>query len=94
MSFFPFSRFIVSGKSMYPNLKPRESVITLNWFIDLKPGDLVVVKINNKLMIKRIKSVKGKRLYLIGDNKKESTDSRHFGKVDKDSVVGKVVLTL
>ena len=87
----PISRFTVHGNSMNPTLKPGQDVISFNWFIKPKVGDIVVVDINGKEIIKRINKVYDRTVYLTGDNKGESTDSRNFGPVSKDQIAGKVI---
>jgi nickel-type superoxide dismutase maturation protease len=87
---FPFFRLQVEGNSMLPTLKPKQQVVTFNWFYHPKEGDLVVVK-KQKLLVKRIKDVKRKKVFIVGDNPKESTDSRQFGWIDTDQILGKVI---
>lgn len=91
---FPFSRFIVHGKSMFPTLKPGQNVLVFTWryfFSHPKIGDIVVIKKNGKSIVKRIQKYDGRGVFVIGDNKKESTDSRSFGEISKSEIVGKVI---
>tara|TARA_Y100001968_G_C19446836_1_gene765858 strand:- start:57 stop:323 length:267 start_codon:yes stop_codon:yes gene_type:complete len=56
-----------------------------------KPGDIVVArnpKQKDLLIIKRVFSVDLYGLFLIGDNTKESKDSRHFGYVNFENIYG------
>ncbi len=53
-----------------------------------KIGDLVVLR-KKKYMIKRIKKIKDNEFFVVGDNKKESTDSRQFGWIRKKEIIGK-----
>lgn len=76
---------------MLPKLKPGHSVVTLNWFYNLKLGDIVVAKVENKLIIKRIQKVENRRYFLKGDNK---LDSKDFGWVKSSQIIGKVVFVL
>lgn len=80
---------------MQPFLKPEDEVIVFAWsYIFKKPkiGDLVVVRFLGKDLVKRIKFIEGKRFFLIGDNEKQSTDSRSFGWILDKNITGKVVL--
>lgn len=95
---FPFSRFTVHGNSMLPTLKSGQDVLCFNWayiFSRPKIGDMVIVKSEKckaeSEIIKRVQKVKGDKIYLIGDNRNESTDSRNFGVIDKSKIIGKVV---
>ena len=80
---------------MWPALKPGNSVISFNWYyllFRLKPNDLIVAKLNNKLLIKRVRKLDGgDKVWIEGDNKNESTDSRTFGWIRKSDLVGKVI---
>lgn len=91
---FPFKRFTVSGNSMLPTLKPGQDVLVFNWaylFSKLKVGDIVVIWKNGKEMIKRVQMSSDRGAFVTGDNKKESTDSRSFGPIDKSKIIGKVI---
>ncbi len=79
---------------MEPNLKQSTTVITFNWYYFLRSphvNDLVVAKVMERLVIKRIKKTKKNEVWLEGDNKEASTDSRSFGWIDKKDIMGKVV---
>lgn len=94
MKLFPISRFTVYGNSMLPTLKPGQDVLVFNWaylFSQPKIGDMVVIKHDGRKMIKRVQNISDQELFVEGDNKKESTDSRNFGPIDKSEIVGKVV---
>lgn len=94
MNIFPIQRFTVLGNSMLPTLKSSQDVLVFNWayiFSRPKKGDIVVIKINGREMLKRIQKVHDRELFVEGDNKTESTDSRKFGAVDKSEIIGKVI---
>lgn len=91
MSLFPFSRFTVYGNSMFPTLKPGQDVLVWCWFFSLKKGDLVAFKKSGNDMIKRIQKIRRNEYFLVGDNKKQSTDSRNFGWIKKSQIIGKVI---
>lgn len=42
-------------------------------------------------IIKRINRIKDNKYFVLGDNSKESTDSRSFGWISKKEIVGKVI---
>ncbi len=85
---FPISRYTVSGHSMLPTLKPGQDVFTLNWFIDVKAGDIIVFQKADKCAVKRVRQVEGRGFKVEGDNLKDSKD---FGLVKKSEVLGKVI---
>jgi nickel-type superoxide dismutase maturation protease len=93
----PFARYVVEGESMTPELAPGERVVVNRaayWFRKPKAGDLVVLRDptqHNRLLIKRIDRPAGEGAWLVlGANERASTDSRHFGPVGRELLVGKL----
>ena len=94
---FPVMRFKIEDRSMEPAFKPRDYVIANKLAYILgnpSKGDVVVIKHpkeKNKFLIKRISLVTNSdEYYVIGDNKNFSQDSRHFGSIKKNLIIGKV----
>ena len=89
--------FLVEGDSMLPTLADGDKVL-----IDAKGylavGDVVMAQHPYKSDVKIIKRVSDiaddGRLTLTGDNPAESTDSRAFGTVSLESIIGKVTSKL
>ncbi|MBI2086539.1 S26 family signal peptidase [Candidatus Daviesbacteria bacterium] len=79
---------------MLPFLNAGQEVLVWGWFCKPKVGDIVVIGKNGKDMIKRIQKVSGRKYFVEGDNKRESTDSRSFGPIDKSEIIGKVVFVV
>ncbi len=82
----------VTGASMVPALWPGSLVIGWRWWRRLDPGSLVIVNHNGREKIKRIKTIEAGRVYVLGDNQAESTDSRHFGWLTLHDVSAKILL--
>lgn len=78
---------------MLPTLKEGQEVLTFNWWklLGLKVGDLVVVRVNGQEMVKRIHLYHGRSIIVLGDNEKDSLDSRKLGPIKKEQIVGKVI---
>ncbi|MBI2600409.1 S26 family signal peptidase [Candidatus Daviesbacteria bacterium] len=78
---------------MLPTLKPGQDILSFNWWklLGLKIGDLVVVTKNGKKIVKRIKMLDNRQLFILGDNEKMSTDSRTFGWIKEEDILGKVI---
>jgi len=89
---------------MLPELIPGQNILSFNWaYLIGKPkkGDIVVIKQNGKEMVKRVQKVTQSviptnvgiqiKVFVTGDNSQESTDSRHFGPVNMDQIIGKVI---
>jgi nickel-type superoxide dismutase maturation protease len=90
-SLFPLQRFTVQESSMLPGIKSGSDVLVFKW---LKPhvSDVVVAWYDDRFIIKRVKDIKDGNYFLIGDNDQESTDSRHFGMINRHNILGKVIL--
>lgn len=79
---------------MSPTLKEGQDVLVFNWahlFIQPKVGDMVVVKIGRKEVLKRIQKVSDREYFVAGDNPKDSFDSRKFGLIKRSDIIGKVI---
>lgn len=80
----------IVGGSMLPHLHAGR--IVLGWgFGRLKIGDIVILTHDGLEKIKRVGNIDGDRLYLLGDNADASTDSRHFGWIDRTQILARVV---
>lgn len=76
---------------MLPTLKRGQDVLVLRWFYQLKVGDIVALKVKGKEMVKRIHLTSDRGTFVLGDNKKVSTDSRKFGPIRRSQIIGKVI---
>ncbi len=81
---------------MSPTLKYGDTVLVNKLSFLLKPpkkGGIVAVRDprDGKILIKRISKIENGEYFVLGDNKKESTDSRKFGMLDRQSIIGKVI---
>ncbi len=88
------SRFKISGHSMTPTYSEGDSVLASSiplLFSKPKKGDVVVFEKYNRLYIKRIGKIDKEKYFLVGDNKKDSHDSRRFGLVSDNQIKGKVI---
>lgn len=94
MSRWPLFRVAISGPSMEPTLRAGE------WWLALRTtrvdvGDMVVVlhpELADTLAVKRLTHRTGRACWVEGDNPSSSRDSRHFGPVDEDRVVGRLLV--
>lgn len=98
---FPFRRFRVEDESMRPALEPGDYVLVNRWAYRVRTparGDLVVVQdpeSPERFLVKRVGDAPNPREILVqGDNDRVSRDSRTFGPVSLEKVVGKVWLRL
>jgi nickel-type superoxide dismutase maturation protease len=89
-------RLRVSGSSMLPKFQPGEEILFNPKAYRQKPpkaGDIVVAHhpYQEKLIIKRVAVVlEDGSCFLTGDNSSSSTDSRSFGFIPLNEILGKV----
>jgi nickel-type superoxide dismutase maturation protease len=81
----------VQGDSMLPSLAAGKIVVATRMFRKLRPGDVVIVQHDGVEKIKRVITLKLDKIYILGDNSAQSTDSRHFGWLHKSAVQGKML---
>ena len=98
---FPLHRFRIEDESMRPTLEPGDYVLVNRWAYRVRPprrGDLVVVRdpeLSDRFLVKRVSETEAStQIPLEGDNAAVSRDSRAFGAVPLDRIVGKVWLRL
>lgn len=77
---------------MWPVLDPGQIVVAVPKR-RYEAEDVVLLWHQGKEKIKRIRMVDGNGMKydVRGDNPSQSTDSRHFGLIKKDDVIGKVI---
>ncbi|MDP3726989.1 MAG: signal peptidase I [bacterium] len=95
---FPILKFQVQEESMKPFISSGDVILVnrLSYlFKNPKIGDVVVIKNNKKkYLIKRIQRIREKTYFVVGDNKKQSIDSRNFGWIAKKDIVGKILFKI
>ena len=75
---------------MEPTLTEGDRLLVLR-LGKVKKGDVVVARISGKEIVKRVSRTNGESYELLGDNPNYSTDSRSFGKLTKESILGKMI---
>ena len=78
---------------MAPNFKEGDRIFYKKYLINksnLKVGQVVIFRhpIQERIQIKRIKQIKENCIEVIGDNSKYSTDSKSFGFVQNEKIIG------
>lgn len=94
---FAFRPCYVQGNSMSPTIENHQLLIcnTLYNINKIECGDIVVIKplicFNGEYVIKRVTQVTEDKVWLEGDNKEDSYDSRYVGWIDKANIFGKIL---
>lgn len=97
----PLRTIAVSGNSMQPTYNDGDWLILKRIVrVDANRlrrlvGKVVVIERESypgALFIKRLKSVDGNQLWVEGDNADGSTDSRQWGAIRPEEIVGRIVL--
>jgi len=82
---------------MFPALKAGSNVLVCKYFFSKpKIGDIVAARDprDGKIIIKRVIKIENTKYHVEGDNRTASTDSRDFGLIDKNNIIGKVIFVL
>ena len=54
-------------------------------------GDVVMAHARGREVVKRVASIDGRQVELLGDNRHKSTDSRSYGPVPQTDIVGTLI---
>lgn len=84
---------VVSGLSMIPTLAPGERLLVRNDG-PIVLGDIVVFERESQFDVKRVLHIEAEGIFVQGDNDLVSTDSRTYGLIPFDDVVGTVTFRL
>jgi nickel-type superoxide dismutase maturation protease len=94
----PLRRVEVVGASMAPALLAGDRLVVarLPWvpLFGPRPGHVVAVRDPrrpDRVLIKRVSGVEGRRVVVEGDAAHASTDSRSFGPVPRSAILGRAV---
>ncbi|HZU74777.1 MAG TPA: nickel-type superoxide dismutase maturation protease [Acidimicrobiales bacterium] len=86
-------RVTVSGASMEPGLTDGDRLLVLAG-VRTRKGDVVALRDprqHRRLLIKRVSAVHATGVEVAGDNPAASTDSRQFGPVPEELVLGRAI---
>lgn len=84
----------VRGESMRPGFADGDLVLVRSrWRRPPEPGDVVVAREpgNGRILVKRVLSRGPATVYLGSDDPEAGRDSRHFGSVPIENLVGRVI---
>ncbi len=86
----PFFIRRIVGKSMKPFLK-EDMVVFSSSLLKPKEKSIIIFKHQGLIKIKYIDKITTEGLYVLGLNATNSTDSRTFGLIEYESVLGRVI---
>jgi phage repressor protein C with HTH and peptisase S24 domain len=84
---------VVAGLSMIPTLAPGERLL-VRYDGPIVLGDLVVFKQAGQIDVKRIERIETSGIFVLGDNDLVSTDSRNYGLIAHQDVLGTIVMRI
>ena len=76
---------------MSPKLRPGQILLATPLFRRLHPGQVVIINHDGRQKVKRIERIEQDKVFVIGDNLRASTDSRHFGWLEPRQVIARVI---
>jgi nickel-type superoxide dismutase maturation protease len=80
----------VEGMSMTPSY-PHGKLVFAWRLRKPKVGDVVIIKHHHLELIKRVDKMDDQKVFVLGDNPEESTDSRHYGWLPASAIMGVVL---
>jgi signal peptidase I len=83
----------VAGDSMAPTYIAGDWLVVI-WGGVSQPGDVVLIERENQpgvFLLKRVIGPMEERIWVEGDNKEESTDSRQWGAISQDEIIASVL---
>lgn len=93
MKLWPLALYRVSGESMLPAYRPGDVVIGWRLFKPA-PGQVVIARTPKRTVIKRVGRVSSGQVWLAGDNRSASTDSRTAGPFTINEIEAVVIAKL
>ncbi|NBV89816.1 MAG: S26 family signal peptidase [Actinobacteria bacterium] len=84
---------MVRGLSMAPNLGYGDELL-IRYTEDVAVGDVIVFRRERQNDVKRVASISDEGIYVLGDNPMASLDSRNYGHINPDQVLGKAIFRL
>jgi SOS-response transcriptional repressor LexA len=88
-----FGKAVVRGLSMVPNLGYGDELL-IRHGAKISVGDVVVFRRSGQNDIKRVESISDDGLFVVGDNLMASLDSRTYGLIRHDQILGKALFRI
>jgi hypothetical protein len=78
---------------MLPTYRPNDTLLGWTWFTP-GVGQVVVLSHAERPLIKRITKIDGTMIWVEGDNKSDSIDSRNFGFISRSKLKSHIIARL
>jgi len=91
---FPIMIYRVAQRSMEPSIKEGSYIVVNCWYSKVEAKDIVVLMSSGMIMVKRVGRTNGSRVFVVGDNRESSIDSRQLGWIDKKDILGKLIMVV
>jgi len=88
-----FGKAVVRGLSMVPNLGYGDQLL-IRYGAQISVGDVIVFRRSGQNDIKRVESISDEGIFVVGDNLMASLDSRTYGLIRHDQVLGKALFRI
>lgn len=89
-----FGKLRIKGHSMEPTIKNGQTIFVSSLpycFKKPKRNDIVALKKDDSVFVKRISKIENNTYFVMGDNVHDSMDSRRFGAIQEKHIMGKVL---
>ena len=90
VSLFFVKGFVVTGHSMEPTLHDGQYLLYTH-ITQANPGDIVVFKLKDEVLVKRVDFVEDHMYWVTADNQSNSEDSKNFGFIPEQNILGVVI---
>ena len=90
---FPLLIRQVNGGSMEPTFMDGNLVLAVRLF-HIRKGDIVIAQSRGRDIIKRVADTRKSKIYLLGDNPSQSTDSRALGWFNNEQIIAKHIWSI
>ncbi len=77
---------------MEPAIKAGSFLLVIESVQSIKIGDILLfLSPNQEKLVKRVARIEDGKYFMTGDNPNDSLDSRSFGLISQDKIIGKII---
>lgn len=93
-AFMSYKLVVIQGDSMFPTLHSGDKVLvslSKRAVETLEPDDIIIFDREGDILVKRVRLIVGNHIWVLGDNRQEALDSREFGPIKRNDILGVVI---